>query len=123
MTRYIMFVCVDNDPDTDPAPLPDIEKWVADNDAAGVRVGGERLADPDDATVLRVRDGKTLVTDGPFVEAKEYIAGFDLLECASMDEAIAIAAAHPMAREGRIEVREMWPLELGPLELDVEGAK
>ena len=43
MTRYIMFVCVDGDPDTDPSPEPDIEKWVADNDAAGTRVGGDRL--------------------------------------------------------------------------------
>jgi hypothetical protein len=112
MSRYIMFVCVDGDPDTDPSPEPDIEKWVADNDASGKRVGGDRLADLDSATVVKWRDGKTLVTDGPFTESKEWIAGFDLLECESMDEAIAIAAAHPMARAGRIELRACWPMDL-----------
>jgi hypothetical protein len=62
--------------------------------------------------MVRLREGTTLVTDGPFTEAKEFIVGYDLLECDSMDEAIAIAAAHPMARVGRIEIRESWPLEL-----------
>ena len=112
MSRYIMFVCVDGDPDTDPSPEPDIEKWVADHDASGKRVGGDRLTEPQDATMVRLRDGKTLVTDGPFTESKEFIVGYDLLECDSMDEAIAIAAAHPMARAGRIEIRASWPLEL-----------
>jgi hypothetical protein len=112
MSGYIMFVCVDGDPDTDPAPEPDIEKWVADNDAAGTRVGGDRLVEPQDATMVRWRNGETLVTDGPFTEGKEFIVGFDLLECDSMDAAIAIAASHPMARRGRIEIREFWPLDL-----------
>lgn len=112
MSRYIMFVCVDGDPDTDPSPEPDIEKWVADHDASGKRVGGDRLGEPDTATIVKLREGKTLVTDGPFTEGKEFIVGFDLLECDSMDEAIAIAAAHPMARAGRIEVREGWPMDL-----------
>ena len=112
MSRYIMFVCVDGDPDTDQSPEPDIEKWVADNDAAGTRVGGDRLTEPDDATMVRLRGGTTLVTDGPFTEGKEFIVGFDLLECDSMDQAVAIAASHPMARRGRIEVRACWPMDL-----------
>jgi hypothetical protein len=52
-----------------------------------------------------------LVTDGPFAETKEWIAGFDILECANLDEAIDIAAKHPMARFGRIEIRPFWPEE------------
>ena len=112
MSRFIMFVCVDGDPDTDPSPEPDINQWVATHDASGKRVGGDRLADTDAATMVRLRAGKTLVTDGPFTEGKEFIVGYDLLECDSMDEAIAIVAAHPMARVGRIEVRECWPLGL-----------
>ena len=71
---------------------------------------GERLRPVSDARLVRVRNGEVLVTDGAFTESKEWIAGFDVLECDSMDEAIAIAAKHPMARRGRIEVREFWPL-------------
>ena len=110
--KFIMFVAVDGDPDTDPAPEPDIDTWVTDNDASGARIGGHQLAYIDDATVVRKHRGELLVSDGPFTESKEWIAGYDLLDVASMDEAIAIAAAHPMARGGRIEVRAAWPLDL-----------
>ena len=72
---------------------------------------GERLRPAGQAKTVRVRGGKVLVTDGPFAEAKEVILGFDILECADMDEAIAVAAAHPMARAGRLEVRAFWPFE------------
>lgn len=60
---------------------------------------------------LRVRGGRKQITDGPFTEAKEVIVGFDILECESMDEAVEIAARHPMARAGRLEVRAFWPFE------------
>ena len=50
-------------------------------------------------------------TDGPFTESKEAIVGFDILECDSPGEAIEIAAKHPMARAGRIEIRAFWPHE------------
>jgi hypothetical protein len=56
-----------------------------------------------------VRQARLLGTDGPFAETKEWIAGFDLLECASLEEAIRIASRHPMARFGRIEVRPLSP--------------
>jgi hypothetical protein len=52
-----------------------------------------------------------LVTDGPFADTKEWIAGFDILECVNLDQAIDIAAKHPMARFGRIEIRPFWPEE------------
>jgi hypothetical protein len=68
---------------------------------------GHRLADRADARTVRLRQGRLLVTDGPFAETKEWIAGFDLLECASLAEAIRIASGHPMARFGRIEVRPL----------------
>ena len=68
---------------------------------------GARLADRADARTVRLRQGRLLVTDGPFAETKEWIAGFDLLECASLAEAIRIASGHPMARFGRIEVRPL----------------
>jgi hypothetical protein len=103
--KYMMFVCSDPEPDTDPAPEPDIEAWVADNDGAGRRLQGSRLADKASATTVRVRNGKLLVSDGPFTETKEVIVGFDLLECADLDEAIEVARTHPMARAGRLEIR------------------
>jgi hypothetical protein len=103
--KYMMFVCSDTEPETDESQVPDIEVWVADNDAAGRRLQGSVLAPPSAATTVRVRGGEVLLTDGPFAETKEVIVGFDILECADLDEAIAVAAAHPMAWTGRMELR------------------
>jgi hypothetical protein len=105
--KYMMFVCSDSEPDTDPAPEPDVDAWVADNDGAGRRLQGSALAPVDSATTVRVRNGELLVSDGPFAETKEVIVGFDLLECADLDEAIEVARTHPMARAGRIELRPL----------------
>jgi hypothetical protein len=108
-TRYLMFVCTDPAADgqglerTDP-----IEQWVEDNDSRGVRQYGSELAPPGQARTVRVRDARTLVTDGPFAETKEQIAGFDVLDCADLDEVIEIAARHPMACHGLLEVRPFW---------------
>jgi hypothetical protein len=103
--KYMMFVCDDTEPETDETQVPDIEVWVAENDAAGRRITGDILAPPTAATTVRVRGGEVLLTDGPFTETKEVIVGFDILECADLDEAIAVAARHPMAYRGRIELR------------------
>lgn len=67
---------------------------------------GERLRPVEEARLVRVRNGEVLVTDAAFTESKEWIAGFGGLECDSIDEAIASASKHPVARGGRIEVRE-----------------
>ena len=103
--KYMMFVCTDTEPETDESRVPDIEVWVAENDAAGRRVTGSVLGSPAAATTVRVRGGEVLLTDGPFAETKEVIVGFDILECADLDEAVAVAAAHPMAFGGRVELR------------------
>ncbi|MGN9776411.1 YciI family protein [Micromonospora sp. H33] len=109
--KYLMFVCTDTEPDTDRSDWPDVEAWVAENDARGRRLAGERLAEPSAATTVRVRNGQLLVSDGPFAETKEVIVGFDLLECADLDEAIEVARTHPMARGGRIELRPFADLD------------
>lgn len=109
--RYMMFVCSDAEPDTKPEAPGEIEAWVDENDGRGARITGDRLRPVTDAKTVRVRGGRKMVTDGPFAESKEVILGFDILECRSMDEAIEIAAKHPMARAGRIEVRAFWPFE------------
>jgi len=51
------------------------------------------------------------VSDGPFAESREFIAGYDILECENLDEAIEIASKHPMARFGRLELRPVWPFD------------
>ena len=84
---------------------------VAEMVARGVNLHGDRLRPIEDATLVRVRNGEVLVTDGPFTESKEWIAGYDMLEAADLDEAIEIASKHPMARFGRIELRPVWPFE------------
>ena len=103
--KYMMFVCTDTEPETDESAVPDIDVWVAENDARGRRVLGEVLAAPSAATTVRVRNGEVLLTDGPFTETKEVIVGFDIIECADLDEAIEVARTHPMAYGGRIELR------------------
>jgi hypothetical protein len=103
--KYLMFVCTDPEPDTDSSDMPDINDWVAENDATGRRLQGNELAPTSAATTVRVRGGKVLIADGPFAETKEVIVGFDLLECADLDEAIEVASSHPMAHIGRIEIR------------------
>jgi hypothetical protein len=68
------------------------------------------LALPGTARTVRVRDDQVIVTDGPFAETKEQLAGFDVLDCADLDEAIQAAARHPMARGGLLEVRPFGTL-------------
>ena len=110
--RYIMFVCVDPDHTAeDAAAAPDIETWGSSVEPNWVI--GDRLRPPADARTVRVRGGERLVTDGPYTESKEWIAGFDVLECDTFEQALDIAAAHPMAYAGRIELRAFWPLAEG----------
>jgi hypothetical protein len=73
--------------------------------ASGNYKGGNRLHPVSKATTVRVKDGKTLVTDGPFAETKEQLGGYYLIEAADLDEATALAARVPAARIGSIEVR------------------
>jgi hypothetical protein len=111
-TRYMMLVCTD--PSVDPGVFDDLEpadSWVADTDSRGIGVFGSELESPENTRTVRVRDKRILVTDGPFAETKEQIAGFDILDCADLDEAIEIARRHPMARGGILEVRALWPFE------------
>jgi hypothetical protein len=110
--KYMMFVATDSEPDVT-GTAPAVEDWAADVDRRGVRLIGDRLRPADDATTVRVRAGELLVTDGPFTESKEWIVGFDVLECADLDEAIEVASKHPMAYQGRLELRPFWPMDEG----------
>jgi hypothetical protein len=110
--RYVMLVCTDPAVDPDEVEhVPSVEPWVEEMDGRGARRFGSQLAEPARARTVRVRDGQALVTDGPFAETKEQVAGFDILDCADLDEAIEIAEKHPMARLGILEVRPFWPFQ------------
>jgi hypothetical protein len=108
--QYMLFIATDLDPDPDGERAHTIEAWLEEGQRRGIRRSGERLRPPEDATTVRVRNGQLLVTDGPFVESKEWIAGFDILECDDLDVAIDYASRHPMAHNGRIEIRpfDVW---------------
>jgi len=87
-------------PAGDRAP-PDHVAWMEYMDQCGVALlDGARLRPSGDATTVRARDGEVLISDGPFVETKEQIGGFALIECDNLDEAIAVAARHPFAAHG-----------------------
>jgi hypothetical protein len=83
--------------------------------ASGELIVTEALADPSLTRRVTVRDGRTLISDGPFAEAKELLAGFFLLECDSMERAVEVAARMPEAELGLIEVRPV--LTLGGVEM------
>lgn len=71
---------------------------------------GDRLKPTSTATTVRVREGKTLTTDGPFAETREQLGGYYLIEAKNLDEATAIAARIPGAKWGSVEVRPIWPM-------------
>lgn len=79
---------------------------------AGVMQSGEPLLPVATATTVRVRDGKTLTTDGPFAETKEQLGGFYILDCKDLDQAIAYAAKIPGAKRGSIEVRPIMEMSM-----------
>jgi hypothetical protein len=96
-------------------PTPDDEtfgpymgEWAAYSQAlaeVGAMVAGEALQGADTASTVRVRDGKRIVTDGPFIESKEVIGGYYVIDVADLDEALDWAARIPNAHFGTIEVR------------------
>ncbi len=121
--KFLMLVCVEEDrfeneeaAAADEAAAPDTADtedsgsfpWLDDVIARGIRLDGDRLRPPREAKTVLVRDGEILISDGPFAETKEIICGYDVLECANISEAVQVAAAHPVAAFGKIEVRPFW---------------
>ncbi|MEM7678484.1 MAG: YciI family protein, partial [Myxococcota bacterium] len=83
--------------------------------AAGQFLGGEPLEPVSTSTTVRVRDGQTITTDGPFAETKEQLGGFYMIEAKDQTEAVALAARLPAARYGSVEVRPIMELDLEAL--------
>jgi len=103
--KYLLLICVDPsiEPDEEPG---EIEAWL--ERLGDDRLIGNALRGPETASTVRVRRRERLVTDGPFAETKEFVAGFDVIDCESLEEALDVAAAHPVAKFGAVEVREFW---------------
>jgi hypothetical protein len=113
--KFLMLVCWDGEQlNAEEEPAPDAAAddegfpWLDDLQARGMWLTGDRLAAPRRAKSVQVRNGKKLVTDGPFAETKEVVGGFDIIECGSFEEAVEIASGHPVAAIGTIEVRPFW---------------
>lgn len=111
VVKYVFLICDDETISPSMAEIasdPAHQAYDAELQRRGGTLGGARLRPVADATTVRVRDGETLVSDGPFAETKDFIGGIDIVECADLDEAIALAALHPYASHGCVEVRPVW---------------
>ena len=103
--KYLLLICVDPsiEPDEEPG---EVDRWV--ERLGESRLIGNALLAPSKGATVRVRRSERLVTEGPFAETKEVIVGFDVIDVATREEAIEIAATHPVAKFGAVEVREFW---------------
>jgi hypothetical protein len=112
--RYALLICLDESAQAAMSPEEGeamMGKYFAFQEQAGSAIlAGERLHPTSDATTVRVVDGEILVSDGPFAETKEQMAGFYVVDAKDLDEAIALAAKIPSAQGGSIEVRPIWDM-------------
>ena len=107
--RYMLLLYVDDRPEPGTpeadAAFREIAAFHAECRRRGVLVDSDPLHGPEAATTVRVRDGETLAIDGPFAETTEWLAGYFVIDCPSLDEALEVAALCPTARTGSVEVR------------------
>jgi hypothetical protein len=103
--KYMLLICAGGEQATEPDSGQGltIEEWLAE--VGTKRLDGSELRSPKDATTVRARGDEVLLSDGPFAETREFIAGYDIIDVADLDEAIRIASRHPVARFGMVEVR------------------
>lgn len=111
--RYVLFICTPvGGEEIGPEEIAEDPRFAAYIDEVRTRdvvKGGARLRPHTDATTVRVQGDEVLLSDGPFVESKEYVAGIDIIEVADLDEAISLASRHPAALAGgSVEVRPVW---------------
>ena len=106
MPRYMMLLFLpERSPEQRAAETPKWAAYTQELHDSGAYVSGEALQGNETATLLRVRDSETQLTDGPFIEAKEYLGGYYVIEAADLDAALAWAAKVPNAAYGTVEVR------------------
>ena len=112
--QYVLLIYVDEGvtdslpPDERGAYFQGYATFEGEVQQRGIKTGGQPLQPVSTATTIRIREGDTLITDGPFAETKEQLAGFYVLECENLDEAIALAGKMPDAQYGAIEIRPVF---------------
>jgi hypothetical protein len=114
--KFIFLLYVPQEIRDDPSARASLETWMAYGAALqheGIELGNNALEGLDMATTVRVRDGETLVTDGPFAETKEMLGGYYLIDVPDREAALAWAAKVPSAPYGSIEVRPLMEYD-GP---------
>ena len=108
--RYALLICQDESviTGTEPARVAAFEEFMDEMSAQGVIVDSQRLKPTSSSTTVQVREGDLVIADGPFAETKEQIAGFFVVDCQDLDQAIEVASKIPSAQWGTIEVRPIW---------------
>jgi hypothetical protein len=106
--RYFLIISHDNFFTPTETLIKDIGAWIKKMEGQGIRVYGNPLRPPGDATTVRVREGKVVLTKGPFAKSKGKMCAYELIECSNFEEAIGVASQHPMAKAATIEVRPIW---------------
>ena len=109
--RYMLII--HNDPELHPHPggpgwdelMAEYAQFAEELASHGTTYSGDPLNGPDTATTVRVRNGETLVVDGPFAETKEWMSGYFLMDLDSLDQALSVAAMIPSAKFGSVEIR------------------
>ena len=118
MPQYMLLIYQPVDAQVTPEQLAEMgprwDEFTESLHKAGVFVGGDALERPDVATTVRVRDGQSQFTDGPFAETKEFLAGYYLIDCPDLDTALDHASRMPNVSYGSTEVRPIWD-RTGPM--------
>jgi hypothetical protein len=111
--KYMLFTYRDPSVQLDPAERAAVPAavaaWCEEMDARGVRLEGHVLGPLAESLTIRIRSGETTVADGPVAEQSAHVAGFNILECADLDEALEVASKNPGARFGILELRPIEP--------------
>lgn len=111
--KYALFICTPvGGEELSPQEIardPRFASYIEEVRGGDIVRGGARLRPASDATTVRVKGDEVLLSDGPFVESKEYVAGIDLIEVPDLDAAVSLASRHPAALAGgSVEVRPVW---------------
>ena len=117
--RYLLLIYNEESPASEPQASPEVtaayNAFTRDIQDRGILEAGEALHPTSAATTVRVRDGETIATDGPFAETKEALGGFYLVNARDLDEAIELAARIPGSWRGSVEIRPIWEFAPGDM--------
>jgi hypothetical protein len=118
MPQYMLLIYGPSDrtptPEEMAAEMPRWNEYTESLHAAGVMRAGDALHGPESATTVRVRNGETQFTDGPFAETKETLGGYYVIECADLDTALGHASRMPNIAYGSVEVRPVVDFSAAP---------